>query len=202
MVLKKQTVWLLTMLSLMVVLSAYYLYNPPLDGEELTQDAGEVEQAEDNEAFTEIDFTNLDELGDDDWIDTFGDLNADFDYTVFDQQRMDYFLGHRMDRNDHRAKQIEDYQYVIASSESNAQMIAEAKHHVDHLREITYTEEKLETMIKSDGYQEAVVIVNDEKVDVLIGAKEDLETSEAVKIIHMVQEQLNVPGNRVRVSYK
>src|SRR5690625_196492 len=61
--LKKQTVWLLTMLSLMIVLSVYYIFSPP-NPNEIAFQSEENEETQDNQNNEDGNEINDDEAGD------------------------------------------------------------------------------------------------------------------------------------------
>jgi stage III sporulation protein AH len=198
MVLKKQTVWLLTMLTLMVVLSAYYLYNPPVD---VAEDA--AEETTDG-SMEEIDLADLE---DGEWVDVIGDVDTDF--SVVDAEELagnasDFFLATKMEKDVERAQQLEAYNEQMRADEATAQAVAKAKEEYDTLAEVSLVEETVEDMIRSEGFEDAIVTANldDNSVNVWVNASEGLENTQVVDIIHMVQEHLEVPGQNVHISYK
>lgn len=183
MVLKKQTVWLLTMLTLMVVLSAYYLFNG--DPTEYEPMAGMEEE----------------NLADKEWESTVADLESDLS-TVGLEDGMNFFLSYKIEREAMREQQIEEYSKMMSSSEASTQAIAQAKAQMDQLYEVAEAEATLETLIKAEGYKEAVVIAGQEGVDVVVKSENALERKQVLDIIHLVRDKLNVAGIQVQVSYR
>src|SRR5690625_3061596 len=100
--LKKQTVWLLTMLSLMVVLSVYYMMS---DRGDLAYIHTENEAGQFN---FEIDEPNLDEVADE-------DVEVE-DITTLGMSEL--FATLRREIDDERSKQKERLQDIIASDKS------------------------------------------------------------------------------------
>lgn len=177
MVLKKQTIWLLTMLTLMVVLSAYYLYNP---GESLP--------------------TDVTENDDDNWLETIGDIDMDLtNFTGMNQG--DFFNAYRLEREVFQAKQIDEYQKVL-SSDANAETIALAQSNIERIYDLAEAELTLEYLIKAEGYEEAVVIADSDKVNVIVKSEDALEKKQVIDIIHLVSNHLNVSGNQVTVNFR
>lgn len=203
MVLKKQTIWLLTMLTLMVVLSAYYLYNPPVN-ESYTEEEGQMaDEADQTRSEAEnLGGMDLTELEDSEWMDVVGDLETDFTVNETSESGQDELLAYRLEKDAERAEQLEYYEELMSSSDSTVQTIAEAKSEYDELHDLAAAEETLEQLIKEEGYTDAVVVANEDRVDVLVSAEESLTSADAVEIIHLVREHLDVPGNQVYVSYQ
>lgn len=177
MVLKKQTVWLLTMLTLMVVLSAYYLFN---------HDSGE------NYDMAAIDDT--------DWVDSVGTTESEFDFTTYNDES-NFFINYRLEREALRAEMIDQYAEVIASGET-AEAIADASAKRDKIYDMADKELTLESLIRTEGFKEAVVIADTDKVSVIVKSEDSLERQQVLSIIHMVRNNLAVAGNQVFVSYR
>lgn len=181
MVLKKQTVWLLTMLTLMVALSAYYLLS---NGED------EFALSDHNPYLIESAETNQDELMKEVGIDI---------TTTQSMTTEDVFVSLRLERDQFRAQLMEQYYNIINNSQdSNA--IAEATAKMEELDLLEGNEHLVESLIKARGYADAVVYTQDKKVNVIV-QKDQLNKEEAVAIINLVVKNLNVPGTNVTVNY-
>lgn len=173
--LKKQTVWLLTMLSLMVVLSVYYMMS---DRGDLAYIHTENEAGQFN---FEIDEPNLDEVADE-------DVEVE-DITTLGMSEL--FATLRMEIDDERSLQKERLQDIIASAESSTVDINEAMDGINEIDKIT-TKEKIlqETILTSyDHYNDVLVRAEDEKVHVHVITKQ-LPRSEAVQIMQLVRDEL------------
>ena len=167
MLLKKQTVWLLTMLSLVVVLSVYYITSP----EQQTADLAGVEEqkAEDKEtAATE---------------------SKDGKTVISGIASDEKFEALRMQLEEQRTKMKEDLQTIMASTDLPAEERSDAIEKMNELDEIAQKEGVLETLIKSMGYDDALVRADGEKVRITVKAK-DHSASAANEIIQMVRTEL------------
>lgn len=181
MVLKKQTVWLLTMLTLMVALSAYYL---------LSDGSDEFTLSDNNPYLVENAETNEDEIMEDVGIDI---------TTTQSMTTEDVFVSLRLERDQFRAQLMEQYHAIINNSQdSNA--IAEATAKMEELDALEGNEHLVESLIKARGYADAVVYTHNKKVNVIV-QKDKLNKEEAVAIINLVTKNLNVPGTNVTVNY-
>lgn len=174
--LKKQTVWLLTMLSLMIVLSVYYMIpnksdlafinNEPTDNEQAGNDhqMTSTDEAEDGE--TEV--SNITNVDPDELLTTI-----------------------RMDLQDERSVMTSNYQEIVKSSSTS---IDEKNEALDHIQSIKQTETKeniLESSILAitDDYQDVLVRAEDDIVHVHVKVNE-LSNEEVVHIMQMVKDEL------------
>lgn len=167
MLLKKQTVWLLTMLSLVVVLSVYYITSPEQQkGNEL---AGVEEKANNKEtAATE---------------------SKDGATVISGIASDEKFEALRMKLEEQRTKMKEDLQAIVASTDLPAEEKSNAIDKMNELDEIAQKEGVLETLIKSMGYEDALVRADGENVRITVKAK-DHSASAANEIIQMVRTEL------------
>ncbi|QHA92515.1 SpoIIIAH-like family protein [Bacillus sp. N1-1] len=181
MVLKKQTVWLLTMLSLIIVLSAYYIMTPGTDN---VAYVGDQEQSEEGAKGEEAKETNGVE-------DKSVSMNVSGD---------EAFAALRLEIQEQRDAAIEDYTAVIAS-EASADLRNEAHEQRQELMALSQKESVLENVIKSEGYSDAVVYtLDDEKVRVIVKA-DQLSNEEANNIMVLAEEQLG-EGHRIAVEFQ
>jgi stage III sporulation protein AH len=187
MLLKKQTVWLLTMLSLVIVLSVYYITSPaqqatdmanvdessPAQGEETSAETSENEEAA---AEGEVDIVT-EAAGDE----------------VFETLRMEFM--------DQRSKSIEELETKVASADLSIEEKNEAYEQMEELKQLATTETVLETMIKTMGYDDALVRADGEQVRVTVKAKEHT-AADANKIIRLVNDEIGGAMQKVAVQFQ
>lgn len=185
MLLKKQTVWLLTMLSLVVVLSVYYVTSPDggsnlafLDEKETAEDTSNIEDTQGQ--VDQVD--QVDQVGEDSVISS---ISSD-----------DLFTALRLDLTDSRNILKEQYQDLITSSEVSAEEKSIAIDKMEELEEIAAKETMLEMLIKSTGYEDALVRAEDNQVRVTVKAKEQ-SAHAANEIIRLVKSEI---GSDVNVA--
>ncbi|MDP4550195.1 SpoIIIAH-like family protein [Alkalihalobacillus macyae] len=180
MVLKKQTVWLLTMLSLIIVLSAYYIMTPGTDNVAFV---GDQEQSQDEATTNEAEETN-----------------AKGDVVSSSLSSDEAFAALRLEIQEQRDAAIEDYTAVIAS-EASADLRNEAHEQRQELMALSQQESVLENVIKSEGYSDAVVYtLENDKVRVIVKA-DQLSNEEANNIMVLAQEQLG-DGHQIAVEFQ
>ncbi|MFV8827962.1 SpoIIIAH-like family protein [Alkalihalobacterium sp. APHAB7] len=193
MVLKKQTVWLLTMLSLIVVLSVYYMTSQPQNTTDLAymdedmegieemmgeEDAGQVsvniEEDEMEEMMTEGNEEGEGEVEDG----MISAINSD-----------EFFTEIRLDREVSRSKMLQEYTNIIAEADVPAQVKVEALEKQNNLLALEQKENLLETLIRSKGYKDVLVLTEEEQVKIIVRADE-LSKEQANEILLMANEQL------------
>lgn len=171
--LKKQTVWLLTMLSLMIVLSVYYMISPSSDDLAYINNGQEQESQEATSNAIETD-TEADEA------------------EVNDMENIDgneLFTTIRMEVQDERSMSKSRLEEVVASSSASVQEKDQALRDMDELENTSKKEKILEeTILASAEYKDVLVRSEDNKVHVHVQANE-LSDTEANHIMRMVYDE-------------
>ncbi|MEI5908121.1 SpoIIIAH-like family protein [Bacillus spongiae] len=189
MLLKKQTVWLLTMLSLVVVLSVYYVTSPPTDPASLTASESDEDDAnlnedagteENGEAMTEDEINIITEVTDD-----------------------EMFTALRMDIQEERDKRLSDLTAIVAATDVSSTEKNKAYEEMKEIRELTEQEKILEAFIKDKGYSDVLVRNVGDQIKVTIKMNGSEHTKkEANNIMRMVREELGNDGTTVAVEFQ
>ncbi|OZM57629.1 hypothetical protein CIB95_04460 [Lottiidibacillus patelloidae] len=161
MVLKKQTVWLLTMLSLIIVLSVFYISSP-----EPMNYSGDVNENGENATNNENDGT-----------------------VISDMTRDDTFIALEMAREEKRSKMEADYMAVIVSADVTAEAKSEAYAKLQELNELAANEGMLEELIRIQGYDDVIVTTTGNRANILVKASEHTK-KDAAAIMLLGMEQL------------
>ncbi|AJQ60910.1 stage III sporulation protein AH [Bacillus thuringiensis] len=198
--LKKQTVWLLTMLSLVVVLSVYYVTTPdkmntasPATGEKIGQEKQGTDKAVTNEApkenpkkeNTSKETTNKET----DKKENTKKETSKKEGNVSVQSSDENFTALRMQMEDQRSEAKAKLQEVMNSSKSSATEKSKAKDNFDAITTMETKQELLETVIKSQGgYPDALVRADGTDIRVTVKAAKHSQ-KEANKIIQLVRSE-------------
>src|SRR6476620_5117602 len=135
MLLKKQTVWLLTMLSLVVVLSVYYITSPEQQQNELA--VVDEKQKQEQENGQEQAPIKENQQGEGQLEEDSASMGADADKQIITNAAGDEaFETLRMQLEEDRGKMKEELQSTIASTELPAEERSEAKEQMDELNAI------------------------------------------------------------------
>lgn len=174
MMLKKQTVWLVTMLSLVVVLSIYYINGGGKDTN-LAGTGGEQQEKKQDEEETNTN-TSITSVTD------------------------EVFETIRLQMEESRSRTIEELEEILASEETTAQEKSAAKDEMDRIRTVADKERMLESLIVSTlGYEDALVRTEGEEVSITVKGKEPSK-EKANEIIRMVKQELGT--TLVTVSFQ
>ncbi|HET7627502.1 MAG TPA: SpoIIIAH-like family protein [Bacillales bacterium] len=194
MMLKKQTVWLLTMLSLIIVLSVYYMTSPvPNPGQQTAvgeDDKQEKKQGEDSSS------NNSESESPSKKEDTKTDSPTATSITGEAT-----FASAKLKKMEAREELQEHYTAVIASSEATPEEKAEAKAKLDELSQMSAKEKMLESLIVAKGFNDALVSVDGEKIRIYVQTKQ-LSNEQAAEILDLVVDKVNVPTHNIMVTYK
>ncbi|MBB6448925.1 stage III sporulation protein AH [Geomicrobium halophilum] len=229
MVLKKQTVWLLTMLSLVAVLGVYF-FTPdgPTTNETALVDEGESLEDFEGELWEQFLEENPDSaVVVEEWDEEDGDpaeesneevpareededppaeedppadeeSSEDIEVAADSSDSSDWFSALRIQREENRSESREEYTNTLASSEATTEEKNEAQEQREELQDTADLEQSLEQLIQSQGYNDVIVMAQDDEVRILVEA-EELSRSEVVEINRLASEQL---GNQpVAVGY-
>ncbi|MGP7816198.1 SpoIIIAH-like family protein [Niallia sp. 01092] len=189
MLLKKQTVWLLTMLSLVVVLSVYYITSPEQTNEFAAVEEGKTtENVKDNAKVTKTDNKEN------------AKAEAKDGSTVSTVDSDEVFESMRLDLQDKRSADEEKLTDVMGSAESTAEEKSAAQDKIEKLRDLADKEKVLETMIKAENYDDVLVRSVDGVVNVTVKA-DKLSPEAANDIIQLVRKNLEQPGAYVAVKF-
>ncbi|HEY4602604.1 MAG TPA: SpoIIIAH-like family protein [Cerasibacillus sp.] len=163
--LKKQTVWLLTMLSLIIVLSIYYILSP--DREDLafkndpTADVGQPNENDDE----------------------------GIDVNVTSGSEDEVFTTIRMNIEDERSRTMDRLKEIVASSDATSDEKNDALNTIEQLGQTASKEFILEKMLLSEKeYQDVLVRSNGEKVQVHV-KEEELSKEEVDHIMQLVRDE-------------
>ncbi|WP_404452975.1 SpoIIIAH-like family protein [Virgibacillus necropolis] len=165
--LKKQTVWLLTMLSLMIVLSVYYITSPEMGDQAFIND-------------TE---------SDDEVVTTEGAKDeAQVDISNDGQDQL--FTSIRMEIENTRSEIKDRLQDVVASSSASTEEKNEALNEMDVLDKLAMKESVLEeSILGATEYQDVLVKSDGKQVQVHVKSTDELSKQETVQIMQKVKDE-------------
>lgn len=171
MLLKKQTVWLLTMLSLVVVLSVYYMTAEPKTTNQVTRQEKEKESAATKEKASGSQKIKLTTKSASDEV----------------------FETLRLERQDEMSKKQEELTNKLASTDLTPDEKSKAMDEMKKLTETANKEQVLESLIKAKGYEDALVQADGDEVVVTVKSKKH-DKAAANEIVKLVNQELgNTP---------
>ncbi|WP_102691387.1 SpoIIIAH-like family protein [Rummeliibacillus pycnus] len=170
---KKKAVWFLTLLSLAAVISVYYLSNPvtPFNGLAIFSDNALKD--------TKI-----------------SDIASKTGKTTPVTTESHLFEEMRMELQNERSQLKDTLTKKIASSQYTAEEKNEAFDQIDSITKNESNEAMLEMLIKTLGYPDAFVRVENDRIRVTVQANE-LSKAKANEIVYMVKKELDNSGQIV-----
>ncbi|RFB17124.1 SpoIIIAH-like family protein [Bacillus sp. HNG] len=180
MLLKKQTVWLLTMLSLVVVLSVYYITTPENNNNNVAMEQDEQKDNEKDNVETSTE--NKDGAS--------VTVEEDEDGNVISSVASDdMFAALRLEIDEHRSKLRSTLEDQTASTELTADQKLKAYDELKKLDDIETKEKIIEMLIKGNNYEDALVRVEGDKIKITVKAKESSKKA-ANDILRLVRSEL------------
>lgn len=193
------------MLSLVVVLSVYYIMSPEsknavqMQSEKSASDSEEVatEKAPAKQDTKEKSGTET-EKGKEDGTKGTKDSSADKETSaeasekgtvVTETADDDLFTTYRLDLEDARSKEREELNAIVSSDDATAKEKSEAYDKMTALSEVEGTEKQLETLIKTQGYEDALVNAEGDKINITVKSDKHSK-SKATAIIDLVAKEI------------
>lgn len=110
----------------------------------------------------------------------------------------DFYAGYRSDRQNSRETAIMYYDSIIASADSSEEAKALAAQSRQELIDAMEKELVVEGLLKSAGFEDAVLTTTSENVNVIVKASE-LSAGELAKIGKIVQEQTGKSLDNIKI---
>ena len=113
----------------------------------------------------------------------------------------DYFANSKIERNQMYSQMLEVYQKIIDSASSQE---AQKQSATDEIQKINNTKNSImicENLIKSKGFDDNVVLVNGDNVNVIVGTVE-LEKEGVAQIQNIIENEFKVEAKNIHISIK
>lgn len=126
-----------------------------------------------------------------------GDANVAKDTKVF-KEIDDYFISTRIDRTNNYAEQIESYENILESPNTNETQKNRAQEEIERINGIRNSIMIAENLIKLKGFEEVVILVNDNSINVIVAA-ENLSSVEIAQIQSVIVNEFEVVIENVHI---
>lgn len=114
----------------------------------------------------------------------------------------DYFIKSKLERETMYSQMIETYEKILNSNNSNETQKQTATQEIKKINEQKNSIMICENLIKTKGFENNVVFVNNESVSVIIGNKDTLKQEEIAQIQNIISRELNVDIENIHISTK
>lgn len=209
----KRNQLIITALAALVAVAGYINFGGIDDGQKLVDAGKEVEETEqntnENETINTSDISEQDVMAEvENSEDETGDINSnDIDVNEAPGEALlvnatgtaDYIVEARLEKEYLRAELMEGLQTIIDNTELTSE---EKKAAVDKYASLTTNAEKellAETEIRGRGYDNVVVTMIDEKVDVIV-ISEPLEITEVTRIEEIIKSKTGANAENITIT--
>lgn len=113
----------------------------------------------------------------------------------------DYFVKSKLERDSMYSQMIESYEKIINSSNSSEVQKQSATQEITKINNIKNSIMICENLIKTKGFENCVVFVNDESVSVIV-SMESLKSEQVAQIQNIISRELKVDIEKIHISIK
>lgn len=120
---------------------------------------------------------------------------------IIEESKDDYFTITRLERDAMYSEMIETYQKIVDSQEISADQKAIATQEISNITNIKNGTMISENLIKNKGFEEVVILVNNNIVSVVVKSS-NLNSEQVAKIQNIVARELNAVIENINISSK
>jgi len=126
------------------------------------------------------------------------DLSVETADTVEDS----YFVSARLEKERAYGEQIDIQEGLLYSTESNEAVKTAAQNEINNITNKLAKEMTVENLIKAKGFDDALAIINEDNVNVVVDCKEDLNVASVAQIQSIIQTEVGTPVENIRIIQK
>lgn len=113
----------------------------------------------------------------------------------------DYFISTRIDRTNHYAQQIENYENILLGENTSEVQRNKAQEEIERINGVRNSIMIAENLIRLKGFEEAVILVNEKSINVIV-ATDNLSSAEVAKIQSIIINEFQTEiGNIHIINY-
>lgn len=147
----------------------------------------------DSTDFTELDIVDSEKSKDQDTMETM--------YTEASLSSKTYFVEYRLSRDKLRATLVDRLNTIINNENTSTQVRDEAQKEIISIGNMSETELKIEGLIKSKGFEDAIVFLSEDDIKVVVSTSE-LNEQDMVKILDIIKSETNYDTNNIKIMKK
>lgn len=110
----------------------------------------------------------------------------------------DYFISTRIDRTNRYAEQIESYEIILLGANTSEEQKKKAQEEIEKINGIRNSIMIAENLIRLKGFEEAIVLVNENSINVIV-ASDNLSATEVAKIQSIIINEFSVEIDKVHI---
>ena len=113
----------------------------------------------------------------------------------------DYFANSKLERDKMYSQMIEVYQNVLNSSSSQEAQKQSATEEIQKINNIKNSIMICENLIKTKGFEDSLVFVNGDSINVIIGAT-TLEKEQVSEIQNLIQREMKAEAKNIHIAMR
>jgi stage III sporulation protein AH len=110
----------------------------------------------------------------------------------------DIFTAYREEREINRSRSIDALKEIVENKNTSKETREEAQKQIIKLTEVTNKEMVIENLIKAKGFQDAIVMIDNGVVNVIVEA-DKLSEEEVAQIVEIVSRQTGVSLDNIKI---
>ncbi|MCF8563590.1 SpoIIIAH-like family protein [Alicyclobacillus tolerans] len=206
---KRQTVWLSTMMVLSLMLIGYYTMNNGVQTTTQTDNTTQVTTAPGSSASTASTANSTGSSASTPSSNTASSSSSAANSTpnpastsTAGTSATDWFAQTQTQITQELSRQEDVYSQIIASNNSSAAQVSQAETQLKQLETLIGELGNARDAVLGEGYQQCVIVPNlkSNEATVYVKAASKLSPADAVKIMNVVSQNLNIPINNVVVD--
>ena len=129
------------------------------------------------------------------------ETNEEIDTEETSADASDYFAKSKLERDTMYSQMIETYENVLNSSNALETQKQSATEEITKINNIKNSIMISENLLKTKGFENSVIFVNDESISVIIGAQE-LKEDEIAQIQNIISREMKADIENIHISTK
>lgn len=122
-------------------------------------------------------------------------------YTEASRSTKTYFVEYRLSRDKLRATLVDRLDNIINNENTSTTVRDEAQKEIISLGNMSEKELKIEGLIKSKGFEDAIVFLSDEDIKVVVSTPEITE-QDMVKILDIIKSETDYDTHNIKIMKK
>lgn len=114
---------------------------------------------------------------------------------------MDFFVEYRLSRDKLRANSVDRLNNIVDNEQTTEDVRSKAQEDIIEIGKVSENELQIEGLVKSKGFDEALVFITDEDIKVVVSA-EELTEQDTVKILDIVMNETEFEAESIKIMKK
>lgn len=113
----------------------------------------------------------------------------------------DYFVEQRLSRDKLRANTIDRLDDIVNNSQTTKEVRSEAQKEIMNIGQLSEKELQIEGLVKSKGFEEAIVFLTSDDIKIVVSATE-LSEQDMVKILDIIKSETEFTADNIKIMKK